>query len=81
MKHSTTHSKWLITTLLLVLSFLSVNAQNQQCTVKGWVVDDSHSPLQYATVMVNAGNNTVASTLTNAEGAFSVEVAKSETPY
>lgn len=81
MKYSTTHSKLLITTLLFVFSFLSVNAQNQQCTVKGWVVDDSHSPLQYATVLVNDGSTTVASTLTNGEGAFVVEVAKSEKSY
>lgn len=67
--------------LLCVLQLFFVNAQNQRCVVKGWVMDETRAPLQYATVTVDDGNAVVASSLTNAEGEYAVEIDRAEKNY
>lgn len=63
--------KFLLTTMLLCLIGQVIFSQNQT-TVTGKVTNDKNEPLQNATVKLKNGKET---TMTNADGKFSIKVA------
>ena len=67
--------------VLFLMLFLSVSAQNQHCNVKGCVVDETQMPVGFASVAIACDSTFLSGTLTNENGEFVLQLAKSEKQY
>ena len=67
--------------VLFLMLFLSVSAQNQHCNVKGCVVDETQMPVGFASVAIACDSAFLSGTLTNENGEFVLQLAKSEKQY
>ena len=53
----------------------------QNCVVSGKVTEEKGGPIQYASVVVSQGGENIAGTLTQENGAFSIQVKASDSLY
>ena len=67
--------------VLFLMLFLSVSAQNQHCYVKGCVFDETQMPIGFASVAIACDSAFLSGTLTNENGEFVLQLAKSEKQY
>lgn len=81
MKNIMTFSKIALSIIIIIASCSYIFAQNQHCNVKGYVIDESHEPVGFASVAVASDSTFLSGTLTNEKGEFVLQLAKSEKPY
>ena len=71
----------ILTFALFLMSTISVCAQNQHCNVKGYIVDETKTPVGFASVAIASDSTFISGTLTNENGEFVLQLAKTEKPY
>ena len=76
--------QFLVKDFTLLIFFLMVwggMAMAQNCVVSGVVTEEKGGPIQYASVVVSQGGENIAGTLTQENGAFSLQVKASDSLY
>jgi len=76
--------RFLVKEFTLLIFFLTVwggMAVAQNCIVSGKVTEEKGEPIQYASVVVSQGGKDIAGTITQENGAFSLQVKASDSLY
>lgn len=81
MKSIMTFSKIALSIIIIIASCSYIFAQNQHCNVKGYVIDESHEPVGFASVAISNDSTFLNGTLTNEKGEFILQLTRSEKPY